>query len=150
MAMDTSNLWIAGDFNMHMDEGSQNDTKHFLAILKAADLTQHVEERRHTAGRTIDLLTTRSADTFLANIIVDVPHISDHSAVHCTLRLEKPPNLRLKKTSRNYKHVCVAAICEDMRSLRLPESLSDDMDYAANTYNTCLTATIDKHAPIKT
>ena len=96
-------MLIAGDFNMHMDEGSN----HFWAILKAADLTQHVEERTHTAGHTVDLLTSRSADTFLENIRVDVPHTSDHSAVHCTLRLETPPNVRLKMTSRSYKHVAL-------------------------------------------
>ena len=66
MGMDTSNLLIAGDFNMHMDEGSNTDTKHFLAFLKAADLTQHVEE--NTVGHTIYLLISRSADTFLGNM----------------------------------------------------------------------------------
>ena len=75
--------------------------------------------------------------------------MSDHPAIHCTLRPEKPPNVRLKTTSRSYKHVCVAAICEDIRSLRLSVSLSDDVDYAVDTYNTGLTAIIDKHAPIK-
>ena len=49
---------------MHMDEGSNTDTKHFLVILKAADLKQHVEERTHTAGHTTDLLISRTADTF--------------------------------------------------------------------------------------
>ena len=111
--MDTSNLLIAGEFNMHIDEGSNTDTKYFLAILKAADLTQHVKERTHTAGLTIDLIS-RSTDTFLGNIRVDVPHLSDHSAVHCTLRLKKPPNVRLKMTSRSYKHICIAAICGDI------------------------------------
>ena len=76
---------------------------------------------------------------------MDGPHLSNHSAVHCALRLEKTPNVRLNTTSRGYKHVCVAAICGD----GLSESLSDDMNYAVDTHITCLTAIIDKHAPIK-
>ena len=76
---------------------------------------------------------------------MDVPHLSNHSAVHCTLRLEKTPNVRLNTTNRSYKHVCVAAICGD----RLSESLSGDLIYAVDTHNTCLTAIIHKHAPIK-
>ena len=43
-----------------------------------------------------------------------------------------------------------AVICGDIRPVRLSVSLSDDMDYAIDTYNTDLTAIIDKHAPIKT
>ena len=34
--------------------------------------------------------------------------------------------------------------------MRRADSLSDDMNYAVDTYNTGLTAIIDKHAPIKT
>ena len=43
-----------------------------------------------------------------------------------------------------------AATCEDIRLLRPSGFLSDDMDYAVDTYNTGLTVIIDKHVPIKT
>ena len=38
MAMDTSNLLVAGDFNFHMDDESNNDTRRFLDLLKAGTL----------------------------------------------------------------------------------------------------------------
>ena len=103
MAMDTSNLLVAGDFNFHMDTISNNDTRRFLDILEVADLRQHVEGPTHVAGHTIDLLITRSSNTFLNKIRIDIPHMSDHSAIHCTLRLTKPPNTQVTTTTRCYK-----------------------------------------------
>ena len=47
MAMDTSNLLVAGDFKFHMDNLSNNDTRRFLDLLEVADLKQHVEGARH-------------------------------------------------------------------------------------------------------
>ena len=67
MAMDTPNVLVAGDFNFHMDNISNNDTRRFLDLLEVADLKQHVEGPTHVAGHTIDLLITRSSNTFLNN-----------------------------------------------------------------------------------
>ena len=94
VGMDMSNMLIAGDFNLYMDNESNNDTKHFVDILKAADLTQQVEDPIHAAGHTIDLLITRSFCEFLKNIKIDIPLMSDHSAIHYTLQLAKPPHIR--------------------------------------------------------
>ena len=58
-----------------MNDESNNDTGHFLDLLKAVDLTQHVEGPTHVAGHTMDLMITRSADVFLNNIGIDIdPH----------------------------------------------------------------------------
>ena len=87
MAMDTSNLLVAGDFYFHIDNISNNDTRRFLDLLEVAYLKQHVEGPTHVAGHTIDLLITRSSNTFLNNIRIDIPHMSDHSAIaHCDTR----------------------------------------------------------------
>ena len=119
MAMDTSNLLVAGDFNFHMDNISNNDTRRFLDLLEGADLKQHVEGPIHIAGHTIDLLITRSSNTFLNNIRIDIPHMSDHTTMHCTLRLTKPPSTQETTTTRSYKRISTAASCEDIRSLLL-------------------------------
>ena len=39
--MDTSNVLVAGDFNFHMDDESNNDTRRVLDLLKAGDLSQY-------------------------------------------------------------------------------------------------------------
>ena len=102
-----------------MDDESNNDTRRFLDRLKAGDLTHHVEGPTHVARHTIDLLIIHSSDAFLNNIIIDIPHRSDHSAIHCTLRLAKPQNIEVKTTNCSYKNVSTAAICEDIQSLLL-------------------------------
>ena len=76
--------------------------------------------------------------------------MSDHSAIHCTLRLANPPNILVTRTSRSYKHVSTAAICEDIRSLLLSKHLPDDKIYAFDVYNETIGAIIDKHAPLTT
>ena len=38
MAMDTTNLLIAGDFNLHMDDESNNDTRRFLDQMHQTDV----------------------------------------------------------------------------------------------------------------
>ena len=124
MAMDTSNLLVAGDFNFHMDNISNNNTRRFLDLLEVADLKQHVECPTRVAGPTIDLLITQSSNTFLNNIRIDFPHMSDHSAIHCTLRLTRPPNTQVTTTTRSYKCISTAALYEDIRSLLLSVQLN--------------------------
>ena len=149
MAMDTSNLLVAGDFNFHMNNISNNDTRRFLDLLEVADLNQHVEGPTHVAGHTIDLLITRSSNTFLNNTRIDIPHMSDHSAIHCTLRHTKPPNTQVTTTTRSYKRISTTALCEDIRSLLLSKHMSDTK-YAVETYNETIEAIVDKHAPLTT
>ena len=72
MARDTSNVLVAGDFDYHMDNNSNNDTRRILDRLKAGYLTQHVEFSTHVAGYNNDLLITRSYDAFLKKIIIIV------------------------------------------------------------------------------
>ena len=130
----------------YTDNESNNDTKRFGDILKAADLTQHVEDPTHPAGHTINFLITRSSDKFLKNIKIDIPHMSDHSAIHSTLHLVKPPHIRVKTTSQSYRHISTAGICEDIRSLLLSKHLLDGMNYAVDIYNNTIVDIIDKHA----
>ena len=154
MAMDTSNVLVAVDFNFHMDNISNNDTRRFLDLLEVADLYQHVEDPTivcptDVAGHTIDFLITRLSNSFLNNIRIDIPHMSDHSAIHCTLRLTKPPNTQVTTTTRSYKRISTAALCEDIRSLLLSKHMSDT-NCAVETYNETIEAIVDKHAPLTT
>ena len=96
--MDTSNLLIASEFDFHLDDKPHNDNRRCIDLLKPGVLTQHVEGPTHVAGHTIDLLITRSSDAFLNNIRIYISHMSDHSEIHCTLRLAKPPNIQVTTT----------------------------------------------------
>lgn len=39
---------ITGDFNIHIDNSTDNNAKELFALLDTFDLTQHVKERTHT------------------------------------------------------------------------------------------------------
>ena len=56
-------------------------------------LQQHTAEPIHRAGNTLDLLISR-ADSELVESVNDTdPSISDHTAVHFTFTLPKPPHI---------------------------------------------------------
>ena len=130
--MDASNLLFAGDINFHMDGDTNNDTRRFSDVFKHGNLTQHVEGPTHVAGHTIDGLITRSSDAILNNIRIYMPHMSDHSAMQCTLRLAKPPNIQVTTTElQTYQYRC-------------------GKNYAVDMYNETIGAINDKHAPLLT
>ena len=85
----TGNLLIMGDFNFHLDEGSNSDACKFRHILESFNLKQHVATSTHCRGHILDLIITRFDDNFVDGIDTRDPTLSDHFAVHCTLKLSK-------------------------------------------------------------
>ena len=78
-------LLITGDFNIHVDIVDDPDSLKLLAILESLDLRQHVSQRIHVHGHTLDLIITRYSD----QIVQDPPQtdrfISDHASLLCKL-----------------------------------------------------------------
>ena len=71
-------LVISGDFNLHLDDLRDNDTKKFMDLLETFSLSQHVSGPTHLSGLTLDLIITRSSDDIvLASPKTTFP-ISDH------------------------------------------------------------------------
>ena len=54
-----SDVMITGDFNIHVDDPSDNSANRLKQILSSAGLTQHVTEPTHVRGHCLDLLITR-------------------------------------------------------------------------------------------
>ena len=55
-------LVISGDFNLHLDDLHDNDTKKFMDLLETFSLSQHVSGPTHLLAYTLDLIITRSSD----------------------------------------------------------------------------------------
>ena len=53
-------LVISGDFNLHLDDLRDNDTKKFMDLLETSSLLQHVSGPTHLSGHTLDLIVNRS------------------------------------------------------------------------------------------
>ena len=53
---------ISGDFNLHLGDFRDIDTKKFEDLLETFNLSQHVSGPTHLSGHTLDLIITRSSD----------------------------------------------------------------------------------------
>ena len=73
-------------------------------------------------GYTLDLIMTRIGDQLLTNIEIHDPMLSDHLAVSCTLKLEKPPLERVEIQYRRLSNINVESFNDAI--VRHSESLS--------------------------
>ena len=87
------NLLIVGHFNYQMDDTSNLDTVKFNKALESFSLVQHVNGSTRKVAQTLDLIISsyRTVDELATSIETRNPILPDHSAVHCKLRLKKPP-----------------------------------------------------------
>ena len=86
----SGNLLFVGDFNFNFDDSNNTDATKLHNLLESFNLKQHVATPTHSRGHTLDLIITRSEDDLVDGIVVRDPPLSDHFAVHCTLKLSKP------------------------------------------------------------
>ena len=56
-----ASLIISGDFNIHVDSTS-SDARGFCDVLSAYGLDQHIHQKTHVRGHTLDLLILRQGD----------------------------------------------------------------------------------------
>ena len=78
---------VLGDFNIHVDV--PNGLK-FLDLLESLGLEQHVTEPTHIFGDRLDLVITRRTETLLGSTPRSCRYLSDHLAVRCSIRINKP------------------------------------------------------------
>ena len=83
-------LVISGDFNLHLDDLRDYDTKKFMNLLETFSLSQHVSGPTHLSGHTLDSIITRSSDDIvLASPKTTFP-ISDHFINQCPIGFSRP------------------------------------------------------------
>ena len=73
------NLYILGDFNLHLDNSNGNPNK-FNEIITCFDLKQHVNFPTHVHGHWLDLLITKLISNCIKSVF-SASGISDHLAV---------------------------------------------------------------------
>ena len=128
-----------------MDNANKLDTTKFNNILESFNLKQHVNGPTHKKGHTLDLIMTRAE--LVTNIEIRDPVLSDHSAVHCMLRLNKPP---LEQTEIQYRENCnKESFNEDLKNYTLLLGNHQKLSVIVEHYEKTLEETLDKHAPLK-
>ena len=142
---------ITGDFNLHVDDLSNSNTKQFLTALGAANLSQHVHFPTHIHQHTLDLIITHSDSTLSPNVSFSAISPSDHYPVFTSLTLKplvsSPPSAQ---SFRSIKAINVTQFSRDITLSRLITHPPSSLNELVDCYNTILTGILDKHAPLKT
>ena len=141
-------LLIVGDFNIHVENSNDATARKFLDFLDSFDLVQHVGEKTHANGHTLDLVISNAMDHFVNDVKTTDPVIPDHLAVHSTLHLEKPRFVKKVVSSRNLRRIDMNSFRSDIESSVLLQH-QDDLHVVVNNYNEVLRSLLDKHAPVK-
>ena len=141
-------LLIAGDFSIHVDNPNDTTARQLLDLLDCFNLVQHVSEKTHANGHTLDLVVSKNMDHFLNDFRISDPVISDHLAVHSTLHLEKPRFVKKVVSVRKLNGIDVTSFPRDIEGSVLFQH-QEDLHSTVNNYDEVLRSLLDKHAPLK-
>ena len=144
---------IAGDFNIHVEDPTNPDTRKFMQILTNYGLIQHVSSSTHISGGILDLVITRknSCDYLdIKNIeIIDTTTSSDHSLItfSCSFAHQNK-SAKVHMTGRKIGDIDIQKFKEDLllSDLSVTEKFID-CNTATELYNRELSRILDVHAP---
>ena len=88
--IDTPNLFITGDFNIHINDISDNDAYLFKTSMESMGLSQHVQHPTHSSGNILDLFYSTDESKLKVGMCDPTTLISDHKSVITELSLHKP------------------------------------------------------------
>ena len=89
-------LLIAGDFNFHLDDLADDDSRKFIEVLETFGLMQHVIVPTRVSNHVLDITVTRSSSDVIISEIQASLFLSDHCFLECNLSVPRP-NLRNKE-----------------------------------------------------
>ena len=141
---------ITGDFNVHVDNPSNDDALKFLDLLESLGLEQHVHEATHTHGHTLDLVITRIGDYILQETPKPDFCISDHFSIISKIVLPKPPLIKKTIQYRRIKNVSITELKNDISSSDLLSNTYSNINEFAECFNTTLSRLLEVHAPLIT
>lgn len=149
MCVAANNIAIVGDFNIHVDDEEDHDATRFLATLDLHDLQQHVKEPTHKDDHTLDLLISRKDSELITNpsVIRGLP--SDHFAVKCLLKIDRPGPSVKRVVSRSIGKIDPDAFNKDIKTSMQTLSETNDTNVLANGFHDALATTLNAHAPLK-
>lgn len=152
----STNTYIIGDTNFHIDNPKDSAAKTFLGAISTCGMQQHVSEPTHVRGHTLDIVISKDNDSSISNVTVRDPGLSDqdgnlsgdHFAVLFDTSLKKPSPVTTKVTYRKVKAISTEAFRHDIRST-LPscDQTSTSVAQQLSIYTSHLQKLLDKHAP---
>ena len=138
---------ILGDFNMHIEDTSNYNSKIFVNTMEALGLKQHITAPTHYQGNVLDLFFMETTSQMKVSQPIMLNFISDHRLIPATISVEKEiPNITRKKV-RNYKNANPAMMMENFNPPNL--NCNTDINEAQIQLNASLQDMIDKCVPEK-
>ncbi|XP_070557238.1 uncharacterized protein [Ptychodera flava] len=113
-------------------------------------LQQHVHGSTHIKGHTLDLLITRSADQFLHSIRIDNSLISDHSLVHFSMKVQRPPNSKVTTSRRNYRKMDINDFQVKLAAKFSDYPFDSNPEILSNFFHATATDVLDDVVPVTT
>ena len=142
-----NDLIIMGDFNIHVNDVSDNDAIFFLEAMSSLGLKQHVQSATHVGGNTIDLIFTEP-ESIPVTTCICADLLSDHRIVICQTDLNNPVATKAEIKVRKYSEENVTQFgkCLDIS----PVMNCCDLEEAVKEYEEILTSTLNDCMPLKT
>ena len=141
------NLIVLGDFNVHINDPTDNDTQFFISLMKSAGLHQHVGSATHKAGNILDHVYTEEGGDIDIVMCETMDYISDHCIVKCVMNVPKENIVRKTITYRKYRQIDVSAFLSD---LNFDFTDQDDLLSLVQHFEKSTEEAIEKHAPKRT
>ena len=148
-SIQSGNLLMVGDFNIHMDKPDSGYPAQFAGLLSAGNFKQHVTEKTHDKKHILDLVITKSESVQIENLQVLDLGDSDHHWIHFQLPIQKPAPQKKEILYRNLKKIDKNELCKDIEKSDLFSNPANNVSDAVNQYNDTLKKIFDKHAPLK-
>ena len=141
---------ITGDFNIHVNNQSDAHSVQFLSLLDSFNLKQHVSSSTHISNNTLDLVITPQQSSILSSVIISPISPSDHYRVMSFLNFQPPPpKPAILHAFRRIKSIDIQSFCKDIASSTLVTNPPTALPDLVASYNTTLSAILDRHAPVK-
>src|SRR5688572_10377690 len=144
---------ITGDFNIHLDEPLDPQTKQFSSLLNSCNAVQHVNVATHRDNHILDLVIMPTQSALGPTSVTILPYSpSVHFPVVFSINHDKAncaPNSSTK-SFRCIKSIDIEQFCSDLENSTMIKSPSSDLNELVQQYNTTLSALLDKHAPLTT
>jgi exonuclease III len=141
---------ITGDFNLHLDDLSDSNTKQFLSILNAANLTQHVHFPTHNHQHTLDLVITHSDSTLSPKVTFSPVSPSDHYPLFTSLTIEPLTTPLSVHSFRCINSINTTEFIHEIAISRLITHPPSTLTELIHSYNLTLSDILNKHAPLRT
>ena len=145
--INSKNLIILGDFNIHIDDDTDCDAEAFKDSTDAIGLIQHVNTYTHRLGHTLDhVYTLVGCQPIVSRCRTDA-FISDHCMIITDTSIERGDIERCTTTSRNFRNFDL----DDFKSdLKFQWSETCTLEELVHEYRTVAEKCMEKHAPLVT